>query len=57
MIHSPSSKTLNRNVFPAVQRYLYRIEVNNDDAWDNVREQLSLLVSVINGAKIVIDEY
>ena len=57
MIYSPSSKTLNRNVFPAVQRYLYRIEVNNDDAWDNVREQLSLLASVINGAKNVIDEY
>lgn len=57
-IYSPSRKTLfKKKVFPAVEEYLYNIEIYNEDAWDGVKEQLSLLVSLINSAKDFISDF
>ena len=57
-IYSPSSKTLFKTkVFPAVEDYLYDIEVNNKDKWDDLKEQISLLVSLINSAKDFISDF
>ena len=57
-IYSPSSKTLFKTkVFPGVEDYLYDIEVNNKDRWDDLKEQISLLVSLINSAKDFINGF
>ena len=56
-IYSPSSKTFKKKVFPAVEDYLYDIEVNNKDKWDDLKEQISLIVSLINSAKDFISDF
>ena len=44
-------------MFPGLSELLYDIQIDGKDLWDEVREQLSVLVYVINNAEQVISNF
>lgn len=58
ILYAPARRSLyQKNLFPGVNQLLFEIDVNGVDRWDGVREQISLIISMINSAKKTISNF